>query len=120
MSGERIIPDVGHDAPVGGGRVFLAGMYDTLHYWEPLDTYWLRYYDGEDRTMNMIVLNKEGAQAIVDGTDIPICYRETIFESEHRNLVTVLGNIATDALFDLDIDEAAIIAELTKEGEGNE
>lgn len=99
----RIVPDMGHELTVGDEQIFLAGMYDILMYYPPLDVHWVRYYDAKTKDIMLLVLKDESAAgAILEKTDIPYLIRETIFESEHGYLTQALGSWITDELFDIE------------------
>lgn len=117
MSERRVVPDVGHPLNMGETELFISGIFDSLHYWQPLDAYWIRYFDGEDNSMKMIILKEELARMIIEQTDVPFVERNVIFEREHKALVDTLGKWATDELFQIDIDTDTIVAEESKEDE---
>lgn len=110
MSEFEVIPDISHPIVVGEEEqgIIYNGAYETMHYWEPMDIWWIRYFDAEEGKISMHVLPENGARDIFQQTDIPMVLRETIFKSEHDNLVQVMGMWATDEMFDLDIDVDAI------------
>ena len=66
--------------------------------------------------MSMLVLPPGQERHVFESTDLPLVYRETLYESEHNNLVTVLGEWLMDSQFQLEIDEAAIIKEESENG----
>lgn len=114
----RVIPDVAHEFPLNGNEtIVVSGTYDHLYYYEPLNVHWLRFYDS-DRMMKMVVLKEAAAEIIKAHTDVPRSERETIFEEEHKMLVTALGGWATDDMFEVGIDADAIEAEWQAEQDG--
>lgn len=116
---ERILPDVNHRIQLTGGEdLLMNGAFDSIMYYEPLDAWWVRYWDSDDKDMKMVVIKPENAQVLLDETDLPYTHRETIFESEHKLLTVVLGKWVTESMFDLDIDEQAIIDEFKNSENG--
>ena len=98
----RVVPDVGHPLTMGDQEFFISGIYDTLMYYPPLDVYWIRYYDGETKDLNMMVIKEEVARRILEVTDVPYLPRETVFEKEHNALLEILGQWVTEKVFEDD------------------
>ena len=118
---ERIHDDITYRVPTDHtkGDLLLNAAFDTLMYYEPLDVWWIRYFnaDAEDASsaLEMVVLNERNARALLDHTNIPYLTREAISRTEHKYLVRALGKWVTESMFDLDIDEQAIIDEEKKD-----
>lgn len=113
----RIRPNTTHVVGMEqGGKLYFNGCFDVLMYFAPLDIHWVRYFDEDDdeNPIKLVALQPENAQMLLDETDLPYVIRDTIFEREHEILVGVLGKWASDAMFGLDIDVAAIEAEEQK------
>jgi hypothetical protein len=83
----------------------LNGMYDTVHYFEPLDATWLRYQKPDDNTLQMVVINESLSKWILENTDIPYVYRESVFPREHEMLVKTLGKWLVNSALDFEPEE---------------
>lgn len=111
---DRILPNVTHQINMESGEtLYVNGCFDSIHYFEPLNVHWLRYFDEQDpeNPFKMVVLTDAGADVIIEKTNIPYVPRETVFSREHKNLVQVLGGWITESMFEIDIDESVILAQ---------
>ena len=112
---ERVTPNRTYRVPMPDGDILLNASFDTLMYYEPLNAWWVRYIDAEaervEDAQKMVVLTEENGRRLLDMTDLPYVTRESITELEHGLLVGVLGKWIAESMFDLNIDEQAIIEE---------
>lgn len=111
---ERVVKDQLHPINLGDTRILVSPAHDSLHYFEPLDASWIRYMN-EHGQQQMVVINERGANMIIEHTDLPCVWRETITQREHDSLVVALGQMVTDEMFDLDIDVDAIEEQVAAE-----
>ena len=83
----------------------LNATYDHLYYYQPMDVNWLRYQDPETDTLSIAVINEPLAKWILENTDIPYTYRESITNSEHERLIKVVGRMLIGSALDFEPEE---------------
>lgn len=95
-------------------RVPVNAKYDRVDVYRPLGLYMLKFYSDEEGLMT-IYTDEANALIVVAEADLPLVEREFIFKSEYEGHLVAEGSKVTDEMFELEIDEGAILRELADE-----
>lgn len=95
-------------------RVPVNSKFDRVDFYRPLGLWMLKFYSDENGLMT-IYTDEENALRVVAEAELPLVEREFIFKSEYEGHLVAEGSKVTDEMFELEIDEGAILRELADE-----
>lgn len=82
-----IQPDRLTRVPIEGGELILHAGFDVVHFFPPLGSYMLKYFNEGGGGMSNIMMHESSAQYIVAQAGLEVIRRPGIFESENDALM---------------------------------
>lgn len=94
-----IQPDRLTKLPINGGELILHAGFDVVHFFPPLGSYILKYFNESGGGMSNVMLHPDSARYVVEKSGIEVVNRPCIFESENECLMQWQAEQLTDGEF---------------------